>query len=189
MHCAQLPGYVAGYYTREQCHVDLLRLCSNANVRFVKAEVCRLDPVNKRIYCTDGRPAISYDVTSIDIGITPKLPDFSNPLASQADVAGLITPVKPIDGFCRRWDVILARVLAMTGDDNLTGDDDVRIVVVGGGAGGVELSFAIHHRLTTELRRMGRGGAAARVKVSVVNRGSTLLKSHNRYLPLLLCPS
>ena len=51
-----------------------------------------------------------------------------------------ITPVKPIDGFCARWDVILARVLAS--DDTATS----RIVVVGGGAGGVELALSMQAR-------------------------------------------
>jgi selenide,water dikinase len=165
-----LPGYVAGYYTREQCHVDLMRLCSQTKTRFIKAEVIQLDTINKLIYTHDGRPPISYDITSIDIGITPKLPFFNN---QQHDS---ITPVKPIDGFSRRWDTILQRVLTMDNDNNYT---TIRIAIVGGGAGGVELCFAVRYRLITELNKLGKTNIANKLKVCIINRGDALLSSHN----------
>jgi selenide,water dikinase len=167
--CAyRLPGYVAGYYTREQCHIDLLRLCSFAKVRFIKAEANDIDTMSKTIKCKDGRPPISYDITSIDIGITPKLPYLQN-----NQLYNSITPVKPIDGFCSRWDQILSRVLGM-GTSDL-----IRIVVVGGGAGGVELCLAVHHRLTKELSLVGRNDIITRLQISIVNRGPELMSSHS----------
>jgi len=56
-----------------------------------------------------------------------------------------ITPVKPIDGFCKRWDAIVARVLRLP-----TGAT-AKIVVVGGGAGGVELALSMQARLSREV--------------------------------------
>lgn len=162
---------MAGYYTREQCHLDLLRLCSSAKVRFIRAEANQLDVEKKKIFCSDGRPPISYDVTSIDIGITPKLPQNKE---SSSKSFPSVTPVKPIDGFCARWDRILERVLL----NNST--SPIRIMVVGGGAGGVELTFAIHHRLHSELRAAGRADTARQLQISIINRGSSLMASHNR---------
>ena len=39
-----LPGFVAGYYTFDECHVDLLRLCSLCGVQFVHATAKNIDP-------------------------------------------------------------------------------------------------------------------------------------------------
>ena len=167
-YSGMIPGYVAGYYTREQCHIDLLRLCSASKVRFIRAEACGLDPVKKEIYCKDKRPPISYDVTSIDVGITPKLP-FSNPVVDS------VTPVKPIDGFCARWDKILHRIVSTKPLVR-----PVRIAVVGGGAGGVELAFAIHYRVLTALQSLGHASARDMVEVRIISRGGSLMQSHNR---------
>jgi hypothetical protein len=52
------------------------------------------------------------------------LPDIFNKYSPN------VTPVKPIDGFARRWDVIQQRALAT--EDN----KPIRIAIVGGGAGG-----------------------------------------------------
>jgi selenide, water dikinase len=146
-------------------------------VRFIKAEANQIDIENKLIYCTDNRPPISYDVSSIDIGITPRLP--YNTLRSYE--GGSITPVKPIDGFCRKWDNILTRVLSTNSIDS-----PIRIVVVGGGAGGVELCFAIHHRLTAELKTRSESSSASLLRVSLINRGGTLMKTHNTYVIIIL---
>jgi selenide, water dikinase len=80
--------------------------------------------------------------------------------------------VKPIDGFAARWDFILARVLAA---DN---DASIRLAVVGGGAGGVELCFAIQYRLHKEM--IDRGKDPSKLRISIYNRGKTLMSSHNR---------
>jgi selenide,water dikinase len=59
-----------------------------------------------------------------------------------SDVAGaseFAVPVKPINGFNARWQLLLARVRQ---HDGIT-----RIAVVGGGAGGVELTLAMQYRL------------------------------------------
>lgn len=73
-----------------------------------------------------------------------------------------VTPVKPIDGFCSRWDQILQRTADAAADGRVhrakNGIDAeaaerasdvgraVRLVVVGGGAGGVELALSMQVR-------------------------------------------
>lgn len=62
-YSGMLPGYVAGQYTREQCHLDLLQICSFASIRFLQGEVCGLDIQRKLIYFKDEeRPPLSYHV-------------------------------------------------------------------------------------------------------------------------------
>ena len=69
-YSGMLPGYVAGFYTRRECHIDLARLAAFAGARLVHAEAVGLDWREKRVLLR-GRPAVAYDVLSIDIGITP----------------------------------------------------------------------------------------------------------------------
>ena len=71
-YSGMLPGLVAGHYTFEQTHIDLARLCQWAAVRFIAAQVVALDPVARKLSLA-GRPAIDYDVVSIDIGSQPEL--------------------------------------------------------------------------------------------------------------------
>lgn len=166
-YSGMIPGFVAGHYTREDCHVDLAKLCSFAGVNMVNAEACKLDTNKRLIYCKDGRPPIHYDVLSIDVGIAPKpLPQISKENRFN------ITPVKPIDGFASRWDTILARVLAVTEETPM------RIALVGGGAGGVELGFAMHHRLHKEMAALGKD--AFKLQITIYNRGKNLMSSHSR---------
>lgn len=131
----------------------------------IMAEVCHIDKYKKEITCTDGRPAIRYDVLSINVGISPRVG-----LVNAENIESL-TPVKPIFGFANRWDQILSRVL----EDSTDGPK--QIVIVGGGAGGVELSFAMNHRLKTELAAVGKD--ASLLQVVLVTRGSTILSEHN----------
>jgi selenide,water dikinase len=56
-------------------------------------------------------------------------------------------------------------------------DAPVRVVVVGGGAGGVELSLAMHRRLRAELAKIGKSPDLAHV--ALVTQGAAILENHN----------
>src|SRR5262249_59690776 len=56
-------------------------------------------------------------------------------------------PVKPIDGFLRRFEALQERVLARKGRS--------AVALVGAGAGGVELLLAVEHRLRQAVRHAG----------------------------------
>ena len=71
-YSGMLPGFVAGFYTHEEAHIDLGKLCQFGSVRLIHSEVNNIDIYTKLIYCKDGRPPIHYDVCSIDIGIAPR---------------------------------------------------------------------------------------------------------------------
>ena len=121
-YSGMLPGYVAGYYTREECHIDLGRLCSFSGVRLIHTEACHIDTENKLVHCKDGRPPIRYDVASIDIGIFPK--PFSAMLKKDS-----ITAVKPIDSFALRWDVILNRAVSSAAASDTIEDENKQLNV------------------------------------------------------------
>jgi len=125
-----LPGYVSGFYSMADCHIDLVRLAAYANARLVNAEATGVDTAAQEVFLRD-RPPLPYDVVSFNTGITPVLSDVPG-----ADVH--TTPVKPIGAFVARVDEILARARA--------GDGEFRVAVVGGGPGGVELACALRYR-------------------------------------------
>ncbi len=164
---------IIGIYSHEECHLDLRRISSWASARFIHAEVCGIDTVKKLIKFTDSsRPSMSYDVLSINIGITPKLG-----YAGHHSIIGMnITPVKPIDGFARRWDQIVSRVRDTALADSAR--NIFHVVVVGGGAGGVELSMAIHTRLHDELKKIEIDSSFLRF--TIVNRGPAIMSNHNK---------
>ncbi|MDG2047646.1 MAG: selenide, water dikinase SelD [Halioglobus sp.] len=132
-YSGMLPGLIAGHYSFEQTHIDLARLCQWAGARFVAAAVIALDPCNRRLSLA-GRPPLSYDVVSIDIGAQPEL-DSVQGAREHA------TAVKPVSGLWQRWLASQQRV------NEHSGPEKYCIAIVGGGAGSVELALAIACRL------------------------------------------
>ncbi|WP_199269503.1 selenide, water dikinase SelD [Cobetia sp. L2A1] len=163
-YSGMLPGYVAGHYTFDDVHIDLRRLCQFAGARFYRDHVIDIDRQDRRVLCAN-RPPVNYDVLSINIGSTPRLDHIEgigNPEAHDAPVVA----VKPISTFQERWIRLLARARAAT--------SPLDIVLVGGGAGGVELLLAIQQRLVNEMP----AGLAPRL--TLITRGKRLLPTHTQ---------
>ena len=152
-YSGMLPGYVAGHYQLDECHIDLMRLARFAGARLIHDEAVGLDRDRREVLCR-AHPPIRYDVVSLDIGITPRRDAISG--AAEHTVA-----VKPIDRFAERWENLLERA---------RGRDGLRLAIVGGGAGGVELALAARHRLTAMM--------FAPPQITLVTREG-LLPSHN----------
>ncbi|MDI1285409.1 MAG: selenide, water dikinase SelD [Reyranella sp.] len=153
-YSGMIPGFVAGHYSFDECHIDLARLAAWTGTRLIQAEAVGLDRVNRRVLLKD-RPPVSYDLVSLDVGAAPSL----DAIPGAAEHA---TPVKPIAELGRRW---LAFVERMKGRR-----DPLRIAVIGGGAGGVELALAIDHRLRTIA-------ASAKIDIALITRGEILAGS------------
>ena len=152
-YSGMLPGFVAGHYRYDECHIDLLRLARFAGARLIHDAAVGLDRTRREVLCGD-HPPIRYDIVSLDIGSTPQ----------RNTVPGAVehtVPVKPIDRFATRWQSLLDRAQAL---------GRLRLAVVGGGAGGVELALAAQHRLA--------GLLGTPPEVTLVTR-DTLLPSHN----------
>ncbi|HEX3862048.1 MAG TPA: selenide, water dikinase SelD [Stellaceae bacterium] len=152
-YSGMLPGYVAGFYRFDECHIDLMRLARFAGARLIHDEAIGLDRAARQVL-TRGHPPIRYDFVSLDIGSTPRLDDV--PGAAEHTVS-----VKPIDRFAERWEALLERARDL---------GRVRLAIVGGGAGGVELALAAQQRLAGML------GTAP--EITLVTRDG-LLPSHN----------
>lgn len=67
LYSGMVPGLVAGIYQRSECAIDLRRLCRQAGVRFLQAEIIGLDPQRRQLLL-QGRPALSWELLSLDVG-------------------------------------------------------------------------------------------------------------------------
>jgi selenide,water dikinase len=160
-YSGMLPGYIAGHYSFDEVHIDLARLSAFAGARFIHAEVIGLDRASQRVLLK-GRPALPYDLLSINTGSTPDVRQVEGARAHAV-------PVKPIAHFNQRWLRLLERVQGL--------HSRFTVAVVGGGAGGVELVLAVQHRLRRELQQTGRNPELLRCVL--LTASDTLLPTHN----------
>ena len=133
-YSGMLPGLIAGHYSFDQAHIDLVPLTRFAGARFFHDEVTGIDPVAQTLSLAN-RPPVSYDVLSINTGSTPSIDDVSG-------AGDHVVPVKPINRFLGHWESLRERIGKYGAG--------TRIGVVGGGTGGVELCLSVHHALTTQ---------------------------------------
>jgi len=156
VYSGMVPGFVAGQYSREDLEIDVRPLARRAGAGCIVAAATGLDP-GARTVLLDGRPPLAYDTVSFDVGST---------------IAGLETPgvrehaiaTRPIGDFVRRVDSALAGAAAAPDGDPF------RVVVVGAGAGGVEVAFALAARL-----RRPRG---SRAQVLLLDGAPRVLPGH-----------
>ncbi len=124
-YSGMVPGVVAGLHTAAEAQLDLRALARQAGARLIHAEAEGLDLPARRVLLR-GRPPLRFDVLSLDVGASPRL--------EVPGAAEHALPVWPLDG-------MLARVTAALAAG------PTKVVVVGGGAGGVELALALRTRL------------------------------------------
>jgi selenide,water dikinase len=157
-YSGMLPGHVAGHYAADDILIDTGPLARFAGARLFQDEVVGLDTAGRRVICRD-RPPVPYDVVSLDIGSRPNT-------GSVPGAAGHAIPVKPIDGFLARFEALRGRVLE---------GRSRRLVLVGAGAGGVELLLAAERRLRRDLAAAGGDGASLRF--TLVSSGAEILSA------------
>jgi len=160
-YSGMLPGYIAGFYDYDECHIDLGPLARFAGARLYHSEVQGVDTAKQLIHC-EGRPPVAYDLLSINIGSRPQ--SVNVPGAMQHALIA-----KPIDIFLQRWQALQERVAASSGD--------FHIVVVGGGAGGVELALSTRHRLRNMLSSVGDN--PDRLHFRLLTSGERIMANHN----------
>ena len=195
-YSGMLPGFVAGHYSLDDIHLDLEKICRFSNIRLIHASAISVNYGtsdehqsnsnnnnynNKSIQCDDGRPPIRYDALSIDIGSSPSGAPPSH-----------VIPVKPIAQFATGYMQLQeamnlrASFASETSDRNkekssspsaMSSIDPFQVLVVGGGAGGIELACAVQHNLQTILAEKGFTNDS--INVVIATRGSTLLEQHN----------
>ena len=125
-YSGMVPGWLAGHYGQGEGIVDLAGLAARAGVELVLDRCTGLDP-EARVVRTAGGVAITFKLASFDTG------GEGRGAALLGDDPRLID-VRPISAFVDRIAALHAPGPALS-----------RVVVAGGGAGGVELAFALRN--------------------------------------------
>lgn len=146
---AMVPGFLQGRYEAEDLRFDLAGLARRAGARLVHGAVERVDAARRVVVLPQG-DELPFDVCSLDIGCDPAGADIPG-------VARHAIALRPAG---------LALELRARFDALLAAGRPVAIVVVGGGATGVEAALALHHRLRA---------SAASGHVALVEQGTEVL--------------
>ncbi|MGB1870247.1 MAG: selenide, water dikinase SelD [Candidatus Puniceispirillaceae bacterium] len=149
-YSGMLPGYVEGVWQDEDLHIDLRHLAAAANARMIVATVTGIDADLKQINFDD-RPALRFDVLSINIGGQPSL-------AMIDGAAKHAIPVKPIAKFQTQFEKIIfpksqqepAQNLPQNLPQTFSKNLPKKLAVIGGGAAGCELALALITRWKAE---------------------------------------
>jgi selenide,water dikinase len=172
VYSGMVPGFVAGQYARDELEIDVRPLALRAGARCIVARATGLDPGARQLLL-DGRPPIRYDTVSFDVGSTVAGREL--PGVSEHAIA-----TRPINDFVRRVDEVFAAARERS---------TFRAIVVGAGAAGVEVAFALAARAGRErgqradvvLLESGprvlpgqAGSAARRVETAAAARGIAL---------------
>lgn len=155
-YSGMLPGYVAGFYSYEECHIDLIALTQYAKAEMICDRAIGLDLNNHLVLC-ENQPPVRFDLLSIDIGSTPAA--LSVPGAAEYAI-----PVKPVPYFLQRWHQIIEQVKNKP-------NSLIRLGIVGGGAGGVELALNVHSRLKQ-----------SNLEIHLFHRDAELMTNHNPWV-------
>lgn len=141
VYSGMLPGVLAGLYSLSEATLDLQQLCVAAGARLIAAAATGLDPAGRVIQLHD-RPPIPFDVASIAVGSIPR----AAPRESRS-LPGLIS-LKPLKDFPKRWEEAIRRLRPELGTGvAATGTAPLKVVVVGGGAAGCEMTLALERWL------------------------------------------
>ena len=161
-YSGMLPGFLAGHYTFEESHINLIPLCQFAQAQLFQDTVLGLDLTKKQIHCQN-HPPVGFDFVSIDTGSTPWIDEV--PGAKTHAI-----PVKPVDRFLKCWNEIEANLRESP-------KTRTRIMVVGGGAGGVELILSLQHRL--QQGKLTKGKTTS-IEFSLITASPSVLSTHNQ---------
>jgi selenide,water dikinase len=153
LYSGMLPGLVAGQYRAADLAIDAVALARRAGAEVVLEAVARVDAAGRRVFTASGRE-LGYDVASLDVG--------SGMAGSELPgVAEHALPVRPLHRFVASLSDLIARARSAPPGAPF------RLLVVGAGAGGVELALCCQARLRAE-----RGGPAL---VTLLERAEAIL--------------
>ena len=164
-YSGMLPGYVAGLYSFDQCHIDLRPLAKFAQATMIVDQAIGLDLESNRVLCAN-RPPVAFDLLSIDIGSTPAA-------VTVPGAAAYTIPAKPISQFLSYWREVTQKVSQFP-------QQKIRLAIVGGGAGGVELALSVQAHLQDIYHQAGQ--PRQNLEMHLFQRGAKLLPERNPWV-------
>ena len=166
-YSGMLPGHVAGFYGYDECHIDLRSLAEFAGCQILIDRAIAID-INKNLVICQTRPPVNFDLLSVDIGSTPAT--LSVPGAAEYAIAA-----KPVPEFLASWNQLIS-------ERPNHPQKPLRIAIVGGGAGGVELALNMQSRLgkSDGSRPMEENLENLSSEIHLFHSGAELMQGHNQ---------
>ena len=132
-YSGMVPGWLAGQHAEDEGVVDLGALAARAGAELVLDRCAALDP-DARVVTTAAGGRIAFDIASFDTG-------GEGQGAALLGADPRLLEVRPIGAFVQRL-----------ADLRASGQIPARIIVAGGGAGGVEIAFGLRNMADADLR-------------------------------------
>lgn len=136
IYSGMVPGFVAGQYQAHELTFDLRAWAQAIGAEFLLGAATGFDAEQNLVHLADGS-ALPYDLCSWNIGSG----------VAQAETPGVrefTLPTRPIATFVEEAILRLEEAMMQRGNQPL------RLLVVGGGAAGVELAFCLQQRALQE---------------------------------------
>jgi NADH dehydrogenase FAD-containing subunit len=119
------PGMLSGTYSPQQVRFHVKKMVMDQGGHFIQDHVVHIDPKNQNVK-TAGGEIISYDVASFNTGSYVPIPEITENLKEK----NFLFPVKPIQN------LLFAQIKMIS----LLKEKRPKVIVVGGGAAGVEIA-------------------------------------------------
>ena len=119
------PGMLSGIYSPQQIRFHVEKMVTDQGGHFIRDQVIHIDPVNRNVQ-TESNGKISYDVACFNTGSHVPYPEITKTLNGEE----FLFPVKPIQNL----------LFAKNKMSFLLKRKRLKIMVVGGGAAGVEIA-------------------------------------------------
>lgn len=164
-YSGMLPGHVAGFYSYRETHIDLRHLANFAGAELIIDRAVGIDLNHNQVIAEQHQ--LEFDYLSLDIGSTPQT--ITVPGAVEYAI-----PAKPVPIFLQAWYDLQHSAVA--------NPEPLSIVIVGGGAGGVELALNMQTCLQRILPGKGRNKGRNGLEINLIHRGQQLLSGHNNWV-------
>eukprot|EP01147_Barroeca_monosierra_P002652 gene2652-5553_t len=163
-YSGMIPAHVAGVYCEDACRVDLKALCCQQGWTFILGRANFIDPSKRIIQYVgenDEQYQLCYRVASIDVGSRTRWP-FGDDTNS---VSPCIISTRPIN-------ILSKKIADAVGLLQAKSVIQPFVCVVGAGAAGVELTFALYSKLQVAFTQPPM--------IILVSSSSTILPTYSR---------
>ena len=130
-YSGMMPGYIAGQYLHDDVMLKFRPFAAAAGAKFICGRVTRLDAPARQVILEDGR-VVPYDVAAVALGSSVAAQN----LPGVNTVAHFVKPMHQADALVMAFDRAVQESLLAP----------LRVVVVGGGAAGIEIALALRAR-------------------------------------------
>lgn len=163
-YSGMLPAVLAGQIPARQMEIDLVQLCSSVGARLITNGVKGIDHQTNEVLFAN-RPPVPFDALSVGIGSTAT----TDGVNIQSDS---FVPIKPMQTFLGRLGTALSR------SEQRSEGEPLRVVIVGSGVAGIEITFCLPGFLESASSRSYSLQLITRsdqILPEVVNRTRTLV--------------